>query len=100
MSILATRLIAKRAFAKTTAASRAFSTWGEVPLGPADPIFGLTQAFQEDTDPRKVSVGAGAYRGEDGLPYVLPSFLKKHLYCSAEVVIDFGVLPENLACCF
>ena len=36
-------------------------------------ILGLTRDFNNDTDPRKVSVGAGAYRGEDGKPWVLPS---------------------------
>ena len=54
-------------------ARRSLSTWAAVPVGPADPILGLTLDFQADTDKRKVSVGAGAYRGEDGLPYVLPS---------------------------
>ena len=53
--------------------ARGLSTWGDVAQGPADPILGLTQDFNNDTDPRKVSVGAGAYRGEDGKPWVLPS---------------------------
>ena len=53
--------------------TRAFSVWGGVEQGPADPILGLTQDFNNDTDSRKVSVGAGAYRGEDGAPWVLPS---------------------------
>ena len=52
--------------------ARGLSTWGDVAQGPADPILGLTQDFNNDTDP-KVSVGAGAYRGEDGKPWVLPS---------------------------
>lgn len=29
--------------------------------------------ISQDTDPRKVSVGVGAYRDDDGKPYVLPS---------------------------
>lgn len=30
-------------------------------------------AFNKDTDSRKVSLGVGAYRGDDGKPYVLDS---------------------------
>ncbi|CAK4679299.1 unnamed protein product [Aphanomyces euteiches] len=42
-------------------------------MGPADPILGLTEKFNKDTDPRKVSLGVGAYRDDNGKPYVLPS---------------------------
>ena len=36
--------------------------WSEMPMGPPDPILGLSDAFNTDTDPRKVSLGVGAYR--------------------------------------
>nr|AIT70222.1 aspartate aminotransferase [Scytosiphon lomentaria] len=52
------------------------SVWSEMPMGPADPILGLTEAFNKDTDPRKVSLGVGAYRGDDGKPFVLNSVRK------------------------
>jgi hypothetical protein len=42
-------------------------------MAPADPILGLSEAFQMDADPNKVNLGVGAYRGDDGKPYVLPS---------------------------
>jgi len=42
-------------------------------MGPADPILGLNELFAKDTDDRKISLGVGAYRGEDGKPWVLPS---------------------------
>ena len=42
-------------------------------MGPPDPILGLTEAFNADKDPRKVTLGVGAYRGDDGKPWVLPS---------------------------
>jgi len=35
-------------------------------MGPADPILGLTERFNKDTDSRKVSLGVGAYRDNDG----------------------------------
>jgi aspartate aminotransferase len=41
-------------------------------MGPPDPIVGLNEAFALDPSTNKVNVGVGAYRGDDGLPYVLP----------------------------
>jgi aspartate/tyrosine/aromatic aminotransferase len=42
-----------------------------VPLAPPDAIFGINNAFKTDNDPRKVNVCVGAYRSDDGKPYVL-----------------------------
>ncbi|CAM9237439.1 unnamed protein product [Choristocarpus tenellus] len=50
--------------------------WSELPMGPPDPILGLTDAFNKDTDPRKVSLGVGAYRGDDGKPFILNTVRK------------------------
>lgn len=36
----------------------------------------IAEAFNKDTDPRKVSLGVGAYRGDDGKPFVLESVRK------------------------
>lgn len=44
-----------------------------IPMGPPDPILGLSERFQKDTFPKKVSLGVGAYRDDNGKPYVLPS---------------------------
>eukprot|EP01105_Mastigella_eilhardi_P027935 TRINITY_DN8895_c0_g1_i2.p2 TRINITY_DN8895_c0_g1~~TRINITY_DN8895_c0_g1_i2.p2 ORF type:complete len:412 (-),score=107.00 TRINITY_DN8895_c0_g1_i2:60-1295(-) len=52
------------------------SKWSHVPLAPADPILGLNALYSRDADPRKVNLGVGAYKGEDGKPYVLPSVKK------------------------
>jgi len=38
---------------------------------PIDPILGTTQHFNADTDPRKINLGVGAYRTEEGRPFVL-----------------------------
>ena len=32
---------------------------------------GVTEAFKADKDPRKINLGVGAYRDENGKPYVL-----------------------------
>jgi hypothetical protein len=38
---------------------------------PPDAILGISVAFRADTDPRKLNLGVGAYRTEDGKPLVL-----------------------------
>eukprot|EP00605_Chrysophyceae_sp_TOSAG23-4_P002055 GSChrysophyteH1.ASY1.ANO1.2276.1 assembled CDS len=43
----------------------------EVPMGPPDKILGLNELFKADSNPLKVSLGVGAYRGDDGKPLVL-----------------------------
>lgn len=42
-------------------------------MGPPDAILGVTEAFKRDTNPNKLNLGAGAYRDDNGKPYVLPS---------------------------
>ncbi|MGH8690078.1 MAG: aromatic amino acid transaminase [Burkholderiales bacterium] len=37
-----------------------------VPLAPADPILGVTEAFVADTNPRKVNLGVGVYTDDGG----------------------------------
>ncbi|KAH8920903.1 hypothetical protein BT69DRAFT_1308919 [Atractiella rhizophila] len=57
-------------------ALRGVSTWANVKQGPPDPILGVTEAFKADTDSRKINLGVGAYRDENGKPFVLPSVRK------------------------
>jgi aspartate aminotransferase len=45
-------------------------------LGPPDPIFNLNTAYKLDTFGEKVNVGVGAYRTEEGKPWVLPAVKK------------------------
>lgn len=52
--------------------SSTLSHWTHIPMGPPDAIIGLTEAYLADDFPQKVNVGVGAYRGDDGKPYVLP----------------------------
>ena len=40
-------------------------------MGPPDPILGVTEAFKRDTNPKKMNLGVGAYRDDNGKPYVL-----------------------------
>jgi len=47
------------------------SLFANIPEAPADPILNTTKMFNDDKDPRKINLGVGAYRTEDGKPYVL-----------------------------
>lgn len=58
------------------AALRAKSTWADVKQGPPDAILGITEAFKKDAFDQKINLGVGAYRDDQGKPYVLPSVKK------------------------
>lgn len=53
-----------------------FAPWKEVPLGPPDIILGIFEAFKVDKNPNRVDLSVGAYRDNQGKPYVLRSVLK------------------------
>ena len=42
-------------------------------MGPPDPILGVSEAFKKDSSPNKMNLGVGAYRDDEGKPFVLPS---------------------------
>jgi aspartate aminotransferase len=52
------------------------SVWSHVPEGPKDPILGVSEAFKADNHPKKINLGVGAYRDDNGKPVVLPSVLE------------------------
>ncbi|KAI3422462.1 Aspartate aminotransferase, mitochondrial [Globodera pallida] len=57
-----------------TTVTRKSSGWfGNVELGPPDAILGITEAYKRDNNPKKVNLGVGAYRDDQGKPFVLPS---------------------------
>lgn len=39
-------------------------------LAPPDAIFGISNAYKADKDPKKVDVCVGAYRDNQGKPYI------------------------------
>lgn len=55
--------------------------WGGVPNIAEDGMFALTATFKRDPFPKKVNLGAGAYRDEEGKPRVLPAVKKVRLQC-------------------
>jgi len=60
----------------TPLAARAGSWWSGVEMGPPDPILGVSEAFKRDSNPSKMNLGVGAYRDDQGKPFVLPSVRK------------------------
>ena len=58
--------------------------WTNVSMAPPDPILGVTDAFRKDTNPKKVNLGVGAYRDDNGKPYVLECVKKAEAILSKE----------------
>ncbi|KAK3311904.1 pyridoxal phosphate-dependent transferase [Apodospora peruviana] len=68
------RIASRRAAtARNLVAVRASSTWRNVAQGP--PVR-ITEAFKADSFDKKINLGVGAYRDDQGKPYVLPSVRK------------------------
>lgn len=44
--------------------------FSHVQMAPPDPILGTALAFQKDTSADKINLGIGAYRDDQGKPYV------------------------------
>ena len=53
------------------AQTRSFSAWSAMTAAPADPILGVNEAFKADTRKDKVLLGLGAYRDNDGKPFLI-----------------------------
>ena len=91
----------------TAVASRHLASWKQVPHGPPDPILGLSEAYQKDTFDKKVNLGVGAYRDDEGKPYVLKCVTqaeKKLIdtnlnkeYASIHGPVDFRSVTAQLA---
>uniref|UniRef100_A0A672SIV3 Aspartate aminotransferase n=1 Tax=Sinocyclocheilus grahami TaxID=75366 RepID=A0A672SIV3_SINGR len=71
---------------------RASSWWTEVQMGPPDPILGVTEAFKRDTNPKKMNLGVGAYRDDQGKPFVLSCVRKAEAQIAAKK-LDKEYLP-------
>jgi aspartate aminotransferase len=68
------------------------SHFASVPLEPPDAIFGLSANYKKDTDPNKVDLVVGAYRTDEGKPWILPVVSKVEKMVVQEVT-DHEYLP-------
>ncbi|KAK4288054.1 hypothetical protein Pmani_038894 [Petrolisthes manimaculis] len=81
-------------------ASRANSWWSGVEMGPPDAILGVTEAFKRDTNPSKMNLGVGAYRDDNGKPFVLPSVRKaEELILSQKLDKEYLPISGNADFC-
>ncbi|KDE05205.1 aspartate aminotransferase, variant [Microbotryum lychnidis-dioicae p1A1 Lamole] len=67
--------------------------FAETPLTPPDAIFALTANYKADSFAQKVNLGIGAYRTNEGKPYVLPVVRKAKLEIAQDETLDHEYLP-------
>ena len=61
-----------RSVSRVFSSSARLNAWSDVPMGPPDAILGVSEAFKRSTNPNKMNLGVGAYRDDQGKPFVLP----------------------------
>ncbi|KAG7462483.1 hypothetical protein MATL_G00185230 [Megalops atlanticus] len=69
------------------------SVFAEVPQAVPVAVFKLTADFREDKDPNKVNLGVGAYRTDDGQPWVLPVVKKVERMIVEDDSLNHEYLP-------
>ncbi|CAG8775524.1 28898_t:CDS:2 [Dentiscutata erythropus] len=69
------------------------SIFQDVPRAPPDIIFNLTATYKADTFEQKVNLGVGAYRDDNGKPWVLPVVKKAEREIINDPQIDHEYLP-------
>lgn len=93
---------------QVTAAKDLPNEFAHVPVNPPDPILSLSTGYKKDTNAKKVNLGIGAYRDDNGKPFVFPvvrkvekaiveSKLDKE-YCPIEGTAEFGLAARKV--CF
>lgn len=69
-------------------------------MGPPDAILGVTEAFKRDTNPKKINLGVGAYRDDNGKPFVLPTVLKaEQKLLDAKLDKEYSAIGGNAEFC-
>tara|TARA_E500000178_G_scaffold136438_1_gene136398 strand:- start:2024 stop:3220 length:1197 start_codon:yes stop_codon:yes gene_type:complete len=66
--------------------------WKEIEAAPADAILGLTEAFKKDENPKKVNLGVGVYKDDQGATPIL-NCIKKAERRMVEEQATKGYLP-------
>ncbi|ODQ49814.1 PLP-dependent transferase [Saitoella complicata NRRL Y-17804] len=69
------------------------AAFADVPLAPPDAIFHLTASYKADTFKDKINLGVGAYRDDDGKPWVLPVVKKADDLLRSDPTLDHEYLP-------
>jgi aspartate/tyrosine/aromatic aminotransferase len=67
-------------------------------MAPADPILGLTEAFNNDSNPAKINLGVGVYKDETGLTPIMTSVAKaEKVMLETEKSKDYLPIPGTPA---
>lgn len=72
------------------------SLFSDISLAPPIEVFKLTRDFQADTEAQKVSLGVGAYRTDEGKPWILPVVKKAETKLAVDIeaeTINHEYLP-------
>ncbi|GAA98558.1 uncharacterized protein L969DRAFT_18133 [Mixia osmundae IAM 14324] len=77
----------------TSMAHHDMDVFKEVSQAPPDSIFQLTAAYKADKHDKKINLGVGAYRDENGKPWVLPVVLKAKRVIASDESLDHEYLP-------
>uniref|UniRef100_A0A182MB16 Aspartate aminotransferase n=1 Tax=Anopheles culicifacies TaxID=139723 RepID=A0A182MB16_9DIPT len=69
------------------------SIFASVELGPPVEVFALNKACTDDPNPNKVNLGVGAYRTNEGKPWILPVVKKAEAAIVADGSLNHEYLP-------
>ncbi|XP_071827796.1 aspartate aminotransferase, cytoplasmic-like [Apostichopus japonicus] len=69
------------------------SRFSEVEQAPPVAVFALTAAYKADTHPQKANLGVGAYRTDEGQPWVLPVVREVESQMAADHSLNHEYLP-------
>lgn len=69
------------------------SNFAHVEMGPPDALFNLSTLYKQDNHPNKVDLGIGAYRTEEGQPWVLPVVRTIEAQMAGDSMLDHEYLP-------
>ncbi|XP_070541489.1 aspartate aminotransferase, cytoplasmic-like [Ptychodera flava] len=69
------------------------SRFKDVDIAPPVAVFHLTARYKEDPHPQKVNLGVGAYRTDDGEPWVLPVVRTVESQMAADQSLNHEYLP-------
>ena len=75
-----------------TSTSESKSLWDSIEPVPDDPILGMITQFNEDKFPNKVNISVGAYRDENGKPFILKC-VKKSIEKYAKDNVNHEYVP-------
>uniref|UniRef100_A0A915J3T1 Aspartate aminotransferase n=1 Tax=Romanomermis culicivorax TaxID=13658 RepID=A0A915J3T1_ROMCU len=69
------------------------SHFAEIKVGPPIEVFQVNKSFQDDKDPKKVNLSIGAYRDDQGKPWVLPAVREAERSLAADNSLNHEYFP-------